>query len=510
MKKNLPVTNHEIPMNKRILASKTDLKGRITFVNQAFVDVSGFTREELIGKAHNLVRHPDMPPAAFADLWETIQAGRPWTGFVKNRAKNGDYYWVKADASPEYENGKITGYISIRTEPTSTEVASIEGLYKKVWKDEASLPSSLHFPWHKRIKLAQMQSIIGGLCFLALPGVFFADYAWVKGITAGVLISAILMTMFANRVTRSSLQRINQGLIGLLQGKYDVNLVKDRDDALGRIMDHIRSLQARLQFEAFEVGELVHSMSGESVEMNESSEALMSVAQNLSEATHNLSNGVNESTGHVESTAAAIEEMNANIKEVSSQTEETLRVSEQAVQEANASNTRVKKLAEAIADIDSVVATIDTIARQTNLLALNATIEASRAGDAGQGFAVVANEVKNLAHQTHNATLQISDQIKSIQTDSENATQSIESISEIVSKMNEHSQQVSAAMDEQAEATREISVNAQQANSCMHNMQIIVSDMSKLSGEAESSSGQTKGIASSMMQRAADLRSRVQ
>ncbi len=317
------------------------------------------------------------------------------------------------------------------------------------------------------------------------------------------------MAMFANRVTNRSLQRIDEGIFGILQGKYNMNMIKDRDDMLGQIMDRIRMLQSRLQFEAFEVGGLVESMSKESVDMNDSSEKLMGVSQSLTGATQNLSAGVNESTGHVESTAAAIEEMNSSISEVAGQTEETLRVSEQAVKEAGESNAMVKKLAGAITDIDSVVATIDTIARQTNLLALNATIEASRAGEAGRGFAVVANEVKNLAHQTHGATEQIGEQIKLIQSDSENAAQSIVSISQIVSKMNEHSQQVAAAMEEQADATREISVNAQQANLCMQNMQTVVSDMAKLSGEAETSSGQTKGIAASMMQRAGDLQSRV-
>jgi len=509
MKKNLPVTDHEIPMGNTVLASKTDLKGKITFVNQAFIDISGFTREELIGQPHNIVRHPDMPPSAFADLWETIQAGNPWTGFVKNRAKSGDYYWVKANASPEYTDGKISGYISIRTEPTQAEISALSEVYKKVWKEEVTLPSSLHFPWHKRIKVAQMQSIIGGICLLALLAVPFAGNVMVQGAIAGLLISGILLTMFTTRVTRRSLKRIDEGIIGMLQGNFDVNVIKDRDDSMGVIMDHIRALQSRLQFEAFEIGELINNVSKESVDMNESSEQLTLVAQNLLTASQNISAGVGESTEHVQSTAAAIEEMNASISEVSGQTEATLRVSEQAVKEANESNDLVKKLAEAIVDIGSVVATIETIARQTNLLALNATIEASRAGDAGRGFAVVANEVKQLAHQTHSATGHISEQINTIQEDSENAARAILSITEIITKMNDSSQQVAAALDEQAEATREISVNAQRANSCMQGMESVVTDMTSLSGEASTSSEHTKEVAASMMQRASDLRSHV-
>ncbi len=510
MKKNLPVTDHEISMGSNtILASKTDLKGKITFVNQAFIDISGYTREELIGQPHNLVRHPDMPPAAFADLWETIKAGNPWTGFVKNRAKSGDFYWVKANASPEYTNGKISGYISIRTAPTQAEIATLGEVYKKVWKGEVTLPSSLHFPWHKRIKLAQMQSMVAGICFLALLGLPFAGNVWAQGSIAALLILGTMISLFGNRVTKRSLRRIDAGIIGLLQGKYNVDVIKDRDDALGGIMDHIRALQSRLQFEAFEIGELINSVSKESEEMNESSDKLTNVAHNLLHASQNISTGVSESTEHVQSTAAAIEEMNASIKEVSGQTEATLRVSEQAVKEAGESNALVAKLGIAVTDIGSVIATIETIARQTNLLALNATIEASRAGDAGRGFAVVANEVKQLANQTHNATVHISEQINTIQADSQNAAQAIGSIGEIITKMNEHSQQVAAALDEQAEATHEISVNAQRANACMQGMQSTVSDMSTLSADASSASEHTKEIAASMMQRAIDLQTHV-
>jgi len=106
----LPVTGIEYRMQAgQSIVSKTDTKGRITYVNPAFIEVSGFTEDELLGKAHNIVRHPDMPPEAFADLWRTLQAGEPWTGLVKNRRKNGDFYWVVANVVPVKEAGRVTG-----------------------------------------------------------------------------------------------------------------------------------------------------------------------------------------------------------------------------------------------------------------------------------------------------------------------------------------------------------------------------------------------------------------
>ena len=108
MKINQPVTDHEIIVEDgQTIVSKTDLKGRITYINQYFMDISGFTEQELIGKNHNIVRHPDMPPEAFQDLWEHMKVSRPWTGMVKNRCKNGDYYWVEAHVTPIRQNGNI-------------------------------------------------------------------------------------------------------------------------------------------------------------------------------------------------------------------------------------------------------------------------------------------------------------------------------------------------------------------------------------------------------------------
>lgn len=130
MKNNQPVTQREVhfPPNT-YLVSRTDLKGIITYANDAFVNISGFTREEMIGKNHNMVRHPDMPEAAFKDLWATVKSGLPWRGMVKNRCKNGDFYWVEAFVVPLKKNGQITGYMSVRTPAPADKRAAAEAAY---------------------------------------------------------------------------------------------------------------------------------------------------------------------------------------------------------------------------------------------------------------------------------------------------------------------------------------------------------------------------------------------
>jgi PAS domain S-box-containing protein len=131
MKKNLPVTQREIDYpESAVFVTKTDTKGVITYASEAFVEISGFSRDELIGSNHNIVRHPDMPEWAFADLWATVKGGHPWRGYVKNRAKNGDHYWVRANVSPILNNGNVVGYLSLRKKPSRAEVAGAEALYR--------------------------------------------------------------------------------------------------------------------------------------------------------------------------------------------------------------------------------------------------------------------------------------------------------------------------------------------------------------------------------------------
>ena len=131
--KNAYVSQKEVPYPAgMVLVSKTDTKGIITYANDPFVEISGYTREELIGKSHNIVRHPDMPPQAFKWLWDTLKSERPWRGRVKNRCKNGDHYWVNATIAPIIENGAIIGYVSVRRQPTREQVAEAEALYREL------------------------------------------------------------------------------------------------------------------------------------------------------------------------------------------------------------------------------------------------------------------------------------------------------------------------------------------------------------------------------------------
>ncbi|MDR3418765.1 MAG: methyl-accepting chemotaxis protein [Nevskia sp.] len=137
MRKNYPVTTVEQTVGpERMLVSRTTLKGVIEYVNRDFVEISGYSEPELIGEAHNLVRHPDMPQEAFADLWDTLKAGNPWVGVVKNRCKNGDFYWVEARITPLREGGRITGFMSVRRAPSREQVIEAEALYRRLGSDD--------------------------------------------------------------------------------------------------------------------------------------------------------------------------------------------------------------------------------------------------------------------------------------------------------------------------------------------------------------------------------------
>ena len=140
MRQNTPITDNEFNLPEgSVLVSKTDLQGNINYVNEDFVNASGYDYDELMDQPHNLLRHPDVPEAVFADFWKTIQAGRPWNQIVKNRRKNGDFYWVEANVTPILKNNKIIGYISVRTPITNAQKQAAVKIYQAIAKKQLSL-----------------------------------------------------------------------------------------------------------------------------------------------------------------------------------------------------------------------------------------------------------------------------------------------------------------------------------------------------------------------------------
>jgi methyl-accepting chemotaxis protein len=180
MKINMPVTQHEVELgDNTLIVSKTDLKGQITYINRDFLEISGFTEAELIGRPHNIVRHPDMPSEAFADMWKSLKAGQPWVGYVKNRCKNGDFYWVEAHATPILEQGQVTGYMSVRRKASLDKIRAAEAAYALFREGKAKglmihhgqvVKAGVSGLVRRRMEAVSLKTALGGV-LLALVGV---------------------------------------------------------------------------------------------------------------------------------------------------------------------------------------------------------------------------------------------------------------------------------------------------------------------------------------------------
>lgn len=136
-KRTTDIVDREVPYpDGKLIVSRTDPQGFITHANQAFIDMSGYSEDELIGANHYILRHPDMPAIAFKGLWDTIEQGTKWHGYVKNLRKDGAYYWVKATVIPNIRNGKLVGYTSVRRKPSRSKIEESEALYKTLMAEE--------------------------------------------------------------------------------------------------------------------------------------------------------------------------------------------------------------------------------------------------------------------------------------------------------------------------------------------------------------------------------------
>ena len=391
------------------IVTTTDLQGRLTYANSTFIDISGYSDDELRGRLQSSLHHADMPKEVDADMWRTVMSGEPWRGLVKYNTSEGGFFWCIMNVTPVIEKGRTTGFMAVCTKPKPKQVQDAAELYRTL---KGGNPDGVRIVrgaaaargWRKLanavrdITLAQrLAACFGSVALLALSMALHAVLPY----SAGALhLQALLMVALAlygwynlHQAVVAPIQASIEATRILAGGDLTTRMAVDRHDEIGRLQAFIRQLNLNL-------ASILVDIRGNFSLTRSTTTQVRAANVDLSARTEAQASSLEQTSAHMGQITDTVGQTADNANTASSVASEATALAQRTGGAVAQVVTAMNDISASSRQIVDIIGVIDGIAFQTNILALNAAVEAARAGEQGRGFAVVAAEVRTLAQRS--------------------------------------------------------------------------------------------------------------